>query len=71
MKDKTFIFGWDNRDAYEFKWGDSNQEKIKYDLSLASLSPNNVIITASFGIGEPDLKKYHVIPDQLFDLLLV
>jgi hypothetical protein len=56
----------DVNDFY-FKSGYSNQGK-KYDVSL---SPNNVIITASFGIGEPDPKIYHQIPDQLFDLLLV
>jgi len=71
IKNKKLIFAWDNRDGFTFNWNYSNQERVNYDMSLASLYPDNTVITASFEHGASDPKKYHQIPEKLFDLLLL
>lgn len=67
---KKFIFAWDKRDAYKFNWGLSNQEIGRYRTTMNKLGGNgNVIHLEEFGDGETDDKKFHEVPNGLFDLL--
>jgi len=64
---KKIIIAWDRRDAFKFKWGKSNQELDSYEKTLKGWSTNYTV--AEFNNGESDEKKYHEIPDQLFDMI--
>jgi len=72
LSGKKIIIAWDKRDAYPFKWGKSNQELASYEETLMELEANHRLeefIVEEFNNGETDPKKYHEIPDQLFDLI--
>jgi hypothetical protein len=72
LSGKKIIIAWDKRDAYPFKWGKSNQELASYEETLMELKANHRLeefIVEEFNNGETDPKKYHEIPDQLFDLI--
>lgn len=67
---KRFIFAWDKRDAYKFTWGQSNKEIEKYRNTMNFLQgTNNTVIIEEFEEGQSDDKKYHEVPNDLFDLL--
>lgn len=70
---KKFIFAWDVRNAFKFKWGLSNQDIERYQKTMNKLKgENNIVILKEFGKDEPcetDDKKFHQVPDKLFDLI--
>lgn len=72
LGDRKIIIAWDKRDAYRFTWGLSNQEKASYEETLKDMSAYYIVAefnVAEFNDGESDPKKYHEIPNELFDLI--
>ena len=66
---RKIIIAFDKRDAYEFPWGKSNEEILSYKKTL---EPSTNYIVEEFNDNKDyDTKKYHEIPDQLFDLIRI
>ena len=73
----NFVFGWDKRDGFPFKWKrNSNQEQTRYDNTMEKIQKNNKITLKykskmyNASTEEEDEKKYHeIFPDMIDDIV--
>jgi len=73
----NFVFGWDNRDGFPFKWKmKSNEEKQRYDKTMDNISKANKIKLKyqskmyNATTDEEDEKKYHeIFPNMIDDIV--
>jgi hypothetical protein len=73
IHNKLFIFGWDQRDAYQFDWNKkSNEEITRYEKhkTFFEIFNNNFIIKQFHkDTTETDPKNFHEVPNGLFKLI--
>ena len=71
----NFIFGWVSQDAFPFKWGDSNQEKERYDKMICDIEgEKNITMKYKSYMhdngGIEDIRSQHEIYPEFIDKIV-
>jgi len=70
LKEIKFIFRWRQQDAYQFKWGKSNEEKAKYEAKMTELGVDDCACEM-YDDGTPELAKdAHEIDPKFVDRIV-
>jgi hypothetical protein len=69
----NFVFGWHNKDAFQFNWGKSSDEKVKYDKVMEELKITKNYKSDMLILGDDikeDIKIYHELYPELIDKII-